>query len=226
VTPHDPERLRVVGASDLEQRLLSAAAAEEPSPELTRRMARGLGIAAGAGVTAASAGSAAASATGSGLLWPMISAGMAAVAVAGAVIGWSGTHHRVPAAPAAQTAPAQPPVAAPPAAAVALPAPRPHRHHATPAPAAGDLQAEIALLDAARAAASGGDDARALALLRRYDASFPAGTFRPESAALQIEALAHLGQIARARALGRAFLAAHPDSPLVGRVKRAIPSDP
>ena len=41
---HDPERLRVVGATDLEQRLLTAAGGETPSPELTRRMARGLGL--------------------------------------------------------------------------------------------------------------------------------------------------------------------------------------
>jgi hypothetical protein len=62
--------------------------------------------------------------------------------------------------------------------------------------------------------------------LHRYDASYPAGTFRPESMALQIEALAHLGRTERARALGRAFVAAHPDSPLVGRVQRAMRREP
>jgi len=226
VNEREPERLRILGATDLEHRLLAAAAAETPSPELTRRMARGLGLAAGAGVAAASSTTAAAGA--SGLVWPLVSAGVGALAVAGAVVAWSQTHRAHPAATAVGTVPPAALAAAPapvaPALAPAPPAPHPHRHHL--APAAGDLRAEIALLDAARAAASGGDDARALTLLRRYDATFPAGTFRPESTALQVEALAHLGRTERARALARSFVAAHPDSPLVGRVQRAIPRDP
>jgi len=230
VNQREPERLRILGATDLEQRLLAAAGAETPSPELTRRMARGLGLAAGVGVATASSTTAATPATvagASGLAWPLVSAGVAALAVASAVVAWSGTHRarpaavpaRAPAAMAAAPAPVAP--ALEPAAAA-----HPHRHHVAPAAPAGDLRAEIALLDAARAAASGGDDARALALLRRYDATFPAGTFRPESTALQVEALAHLGRTERARALARSFVAAHPDSPLVGRVQRAIPRDP
>ena len=223
----EPERLRILGATDLEHRLLAAAGAETPSPELTRRMARGLGLAAGAGVAAASSTTAATPATAagaSGLAWPLVSAGVAALAVAGAVVAWSQTHRAPPAATAVGTVPPAALAAAPAPVAPAPPAPHPHRHHL--APAAGDLRAEIALLDAARAAASGGDDARALTLLRRYDATFPAGTFRPESTALQVEALAHLGRTERARALARSFVAAHPDSPLVGRVQRAIPRDP
>lgn len=213
----DPERLRVQGASDLEQRLLAAAAAEEPPPELTRRMARGLGPRPGD--------------HGSGLLWPLVSAGVAALAVAGAVIAWSGTHRPAtagaPAPPVRTAAPAAAPAPAPaPALEPAAPAPHARHRHLAAAPAAGDLRAEIALLDAARAAASRQDDARALALLQRYDASFPAGTFRPESTALQVEALAHLGRTERAQALGRSFIAAHPDSPLVGRVQRAMPRAP
>ena len=224
----DPERLRVQGASDLEQRLLAAAAAEEPPPELTRRMARGMGIAAGVAATATSSTTVAA---GSGLLWPLVSAGVAALAVAGAVIAWSGTHRPAtagaPAPPVRTAAPAAAPAPAPaPALEPAAPAPHARHRHLAAAPAAGDLRAEIALLDAARAAASRQDDARALALLQRYDASFPAGTFRPESTALQVEALAHLGRTERAQALGRSFIAAHPDSPLVGRVQRAMPRAP
>jgi hypothetical protein len=85
-----------------------------------------------------------------------------------------------------------------------------------------DLRAEIALLDAARTAVAEGADARALALLRRYDTRYPTGTFRPESTALRIEALARLGQTQEARALGADFLAAHPDSPVAARVRRAL----
>ncbi len=47
MTDREPERLRVVGATDLEKRLLAAAAGETPSPELRRRMARAVGVAAG-----------------------------------------------------------------------------------------------------------------------------------------------------------------------------------
>jgi TolA-binding protein len=153
----------------------------------------------------------------------LVSAGVLVLAAAGAAVGWSHLHRPAPPAASRATAPAAPPPVVEPApepAAAAAPA-RAHRRAAPPT-RTGDLRAEIALLDAARAAASAGDDARALVLLRRYDGSFPAGTFRPESTALQIEALAHLGQTDRARARGRVFIATHPDSPLVARVRRAL----
>ncbi len=152
---------------------------------------------------------------------------MLVLAVAGAVVGWSRAHHaRSRAAAAARRLlPRLRPSPARRAGAGTRAGSRHRgttRRHAAPPARPSDLRAEIALLDAARAAAAAGDGARALTLLRRYDATFPAGTFRPESAALQIEALARLGQTDRARALGRAFIAAHPDSPLVARVQRAI----
>ncbi|MFL5304962.1 MAG: hypothetical protein ACJ8F1_07095 [Polyangia bacterium] len=221
MTDREPERLRVVGATDLEKRLLAAAAGETPSPELRRRMAVAVGITAGLATAAAPAPAVATA--GAGASWPLVSAGVLLLAAAGAVVGWSRVHHpaAAPMRAAAIAAPSPGPALEPaqdPAPVTA--APRPHRHTAAPA-RASDLRAEIALLDAARAAASAGDGARALTLLRRYDATFPGGMFRPESAALQIEALARLGQTDRAWALGRAFIAAHPDSPLVARVRRA-----
>ncbi len=231
--PHrdEPQRLRVVGATDLEQRLLGAAGAEQPSPELTRRMARGLGIAAGAGLAAVARATAAAppAAAGSGLFWPAVWAAVAAMAVAGGVAGWARGHGRpVPVRSLVAAASPRPTGAPPPAATEPREAPvaAPPTHHHRPTPPAADLGAEIALVDAARAAISGGEAARALVLLRRYDSRFPSGTFRPESSALQVEALAHLGQAERAQALGRAFIAAHPDSPLVPRVQRAIARAP
>ena len=44
VGPGDPTPLAVVGATDLERRLLSAAAAERPSDEMTRKMRLALGF--------------------------------------------------------------------------------------------------------------------------------------------------------------------------------------
>ncbi len=225
--PHrdDPQPLRVVGATDLEQRLLAAAGTEQPPPELSRRMARGLGIAAGAGLTVAARS---ATAAGSGPIWPTVWAAVAALAVGGAVVGWARGHGpRAPARAVVAPASALPTVAAAPAPPIAAATadaprstPRAHRHRLAAAPA--DLTAEIALLDAARAALSGGDQARALELLRRYDTDFPSGALRPESTALQVEALARLGRTGAARALGRAFIAAHRDSPLVARVQRVL----
>jgi TolA-binding protein len=185
-------------------------------------MARAVGVAAGVALAAAPAPAVAT--VGAGATWPLVSAGVLVLAAAGAVVGWSRLHHPA-AAPlhlaAAVAAPSPPPALEPaqestPGTATVRP-----RRHTAPTARPSDLRAEIALLDAARDAASAGDGARALTLLRRYDATFPAGMFRPESAALQIEALARLGQTDRARALGRAFIATHPDSPLVARVRRA-----
>ena len=66
----------------------------------------------------------------------------------------------------------------------------------------------------------GGSSERALVLLRRYDASYPGGAFRPEALALRIEALDQDGRRAEARALAREFLARYPQSPVADRVAR------
>ena len=52
-----------------------------------------------------------------------------------------------------------------------------------------DLHAEIDLLDAARAAIAARAGARALDLLLRYEDRYPTGSFRPEAAAVRVEAL-------------------------------------
>jgi hypothetical protein len=97
------------------------------------------------------------------------------------------------------------------------------RHHHAPAPVSasrGDLRAEIALIDATRNAVNAHADDRALALIHRYQATYPTGTFRPEAALLRIEAIADLGRTAEARTLARRFIVAHPDNPLAERVAR------
>lgn len=241
VTPPDsklPSQLRVVGATDLERRLLDAASRELPSVELTRKMqqALGLSIAASAMTAAAvkSSGAAAAATSTPAFAWPAISVGVLALAVTGAVVGLRSTaiHHAatqpVAAVPAVVLGPA--PVAPEP---VAPPSPAPTarvferpasvaraHHHALAAATASELRAEIALVDAARSAVAIGADERALVLLNRYDSSYRAGTFRPEATALRIEALDHLGRTAQARTLAQRFLAAHPESPLADRVAR------
>ncbi|HSY41223.1 MAG TPA: hypothetical protein VLA79_16905 [Polyangia bacterium] len=242
VTPPDsrlPTQLRVVGATDLERRLLDAASRELPSVELTQKMqqALGLSIAASAMTAAAvkSSGAAAAATSAPAFAWPAISVGVLALAVTGAVVGLRSTAvHHAPPKPVASVpaivlgpAPVAPePVAAPASAPTArvfersasIPARAHHRPLTSATPS--ELRAEIALVDAARSAVGAGADGRALVLLNRYDASYRAGTFRPEATALRIEVLDHLGRTAQARTLAQRFLVAHPDSPLADRVAR------
>jgi hypothetical protein len=224
----DPKRLAVVGATDLERSLLQAARRERPSPELTARMAAGLGISVGAALTAAPAAAAAAApvAAAKTTLTAWLAAGALAAAVATGVVVARSSSAPAPSAPAAKPAavsaaheePA--PVAAPAAAT------RPERRierarkHTVPAAPVGDLRDQIALIDAARTAVKAGSTERALVLLRRYETSYPAGAFRPEALALRIEALAAGGRGAEARALAREFLARYPQSPLADRVER------
>jgi hypothetical protein len=242
----DPERLRAVGATDLERRLLEAAANERPSPELTRKMLLGLGLPGGIAGTAAIGGTvqaaavtkpaaAATTAAAGKTIAAWIAAGVMAAVVAGGVIGgWLAARPAaavpaptvaapvaVPAAPAkhAPVAPAERPLA------TLAPADARVRTHAAAGGRGADLRGEIALIDAARTAVRTGAPDEALALLRRYGAAYPAGTFRPEAAVLRIEALDANGEHARARALAREFVARNPESPLAGRVSR-LAEDP
>ncbi len=82
------------------------------------------------------------------------------------------------------------------------------------------LGEEVAALDRARAAMNDDPDA-ALAALDDYDKGFEGGVLAQEAAVLKIEALARAGKKQRAKAAAGRFLARHPNSPLVGRVKRA-----
>jgi hypothetical protein len=235
---HLPSQLRVVGATDLERRLLNAGARELPSVELTKRMQQALGISLGAGVATAATTAKAATVAGAGssapaFAWPAISIGVLALAVTGGVVGVRSTVHHAANRPAVTLAarvpeptPTLAPVEAPTAAAPVAPAvvetraTAPARHHAVVSATPSDLRAEIALVDAARSAVAASANERALALLDRYETSYPRGTFRPEVAALRIEALDHLGRSVQARALARKFIAAHADSPLAERVAR------
>jgi TolA-binding protein len=225
----DPTKLTVVGATDLERRLLDAAAGEQPPAELSARMRLGLGLAPfappppAAPSTASSAAAPVAAAKTGAAGW--VAAGLVAAAVTGGVV-LSRFQTPVPAPRTAALAIAAPVAPADEAAPVVHAAPHAERagrvHHraAAPTPAGPGMRGEIALVDAARTAVKSGDPERALALLHRYDTTFPAGAFRPEVAALCIEAFAADGQTDLARARARDFIAAHPESPLSARLAR------
>ncbi|HEX2876261.1 MAG TPA: hypothetical protein VHP33_33645 [Polyangiaceae bacterium] len=245
-----PARMRIAGASPLEQRLLRAAGSELPSRALSERMARGLGIAlpvvgSGAAVGAASKAAVAApkaASVGSSLL-PWVSGALVAAVVAGAFLAARPSATQSVLAPAGSAAAFAPvPSASAPAPAQVASAPT----QLTEAPSKGDnaeslkaalppasprvrrgttasdLANQIALIDAARAALAGGDSARALASVRDYQSGYPNGSFNPEVAAIKIEALLKLGRKAEARALAERFSANYGPGPLTDRVTRLL----
>jgi hypothetical protein len=87
------------------------------------------------------------------------------------------------------------------------------------------LSLEIALLDRARAATASGEPARGLRLLDEYRTRFPAGVMASEAAVLRIEATGATGDVAAARRLAKAFLAAHPQNPYAARIASVVGKD-
>jgi len=233
----DPRRLRDEG-TDLEQALLGSIRADGPTDEERRRAfaaigigLAGVGVAPKVGVAKALAG---ASAATKGALIGVVALGAIATAVAwprGAPA--TGTPAAAPPlapAPVAASVPTATTTASPmpavpsldvralpnaPAPSGSAPAPRAE----PPAEARADtgLAAEIALLDEVRGAIATGDPSRALALLDRHGRSN--GSLVHEALALRIEALVASGDEEGARRTARAFLAAHPTSPLASRIR-------
>ena len=116
--------------------------------------------------------------------------------------------------------PSRPPAAASPH---ASPAREPARHVASAhADALGD---EVTAMDAARAAFAAGDARDALRRLDAYDAGFPRGLLREESAALRAETLLATGDRRGAARIASAFLAAHPSSPHAARLRAIARAD-
>jgi hypothetical protein len=109
---------------------------------------------------------------------------------------------------------------------VAPVAPRAPRHAATsvgtapaaPAPVASGLLEESAALGEARSLLRSGDAEGALRALREMDQTFPGGTLAQERTVLTVEALAATGRAKEASAIAKKFIAAHPTSPLAGRL--------
>jgi hypothetical protein len=240
----------MVASSALQRRVLDETAREEPSPELRDRMARALGVSAAAvassaalAKTAAAASKVAVGASASTTpVLPWVTVGVLGLALTGAIVGtqvWKTGPSPQPAPavrasapePAVESAPAAPvlPLAAQPAAS-ALAVPRPEssampagRRLRTASPPA-DVREQTSLVDAARDAVASGAADKALALLRQYQDKYPGGIFRPEAAALKIEALARLGRSAEVHALANRFVAEYGDGPLTDRVRRVAGS--
>lgn len=89
-----------------------------------------------------------------------------------------------------------------------------------------DLAGESALLDRARSALGAGDPAGALRALDEHRKGYARPMLGIEAAVLRIDALERSGDHARAKTLGEAFLASHPDSPHAARVRTLIHADP
>jgi hypothetical protein len=245
MTRRDPERLRLVASSALQRRVLDETAHEELPSELRERMARAVGVSAAAVVSAAALGKTAAVAskmavgvgTGTTSLLPWFSVGVLGLVLAGAIVGaqvWktSPSAHPAPAVKAsvpeavAESRPAAvapPHVTAPGSSALAPPRPElsptsaGRRLRSAPPPV--DVREQTSLVDAARDAVASGAADRGLALVRQYQDRYPGGVYRPEVAALKIEALARLGRRTEVRMLVDRFVAEFGNGPLTDRVR-------
>jgi len=98
--------------------------------------------------------------------------------------------------------------------------PPPAAQHGRTSANASDLTDQIAALDAARGALATGDANGALALVRKYQTQYPTGAFRPEAAAIKIEALVKAGRTAEAKNLAEKFETSFGAGPLADRVAR------
>ncbi|MCH9681925.1 MAG: hypothetical protein K0V04_10865 [Deltaproteobacteria bacterium] len=81
------------------------------------------------------------------------------------------------------------------------------------------LAAELALFRRAKRALDDGTPGQALKLLREHGEQFPRGALRREGQVLRAEALCAVGRVDDAHALRHRFVASHPGSPLVDRMR-------
>jgi hypothetical protein len=238
--PPFPPRLRSEGGTPLEQRLLNAAARQEPSPELSARMAAAIGVVAPAPAPLPEAASGMAgtgtlapkAAAGASALWPWVS-GLLLVAGAGSLVAtraFDDTAPPAPRAPVVVAAPSGIPSSPVKTEAAGVPVPAPSSKVSPSAGAArarpdgssstsSAISEQIALVDAASAAVSAGAGARALAVVREYQSKYPTGSFHPEISALRIEALVLVGRREEARASAERFVTQY-KGPLAERVAR------
>jgi hypothetical protein len=158
---------------------------------------------------------------GSGVsgLTPSSTVGPSALEPTLAPIAGAGAPGRTPTTAGAPSSPAPSPIvvapqvstgADPASAAAAASAARPRSEAST----AGRLVEESRLVVRARDELRRGQAGAALRTLDELGRSFPAGALTHERAALEVQALAAAGRREQARAKARAFVAAHPSSPL------------
>jgi hypothetical protein len=82
------------------------------------------------------------------------------------------------------------------------------------------LGEELQLLSRASQSLASGNPQLALQQITKYRQEFPAPRLGLEAEALNIQALSQSGQAALARARAKIFVARHPSSPLVARIKK------
>jgi hypothetical protein len=88
------------------------------------------------------------------------------------------------------------------------------------------LSEELRTIERARSALAAGDATAALSELDRYETTSGPRLFLVEAQVLRIEALAKRGDDSGARILARKFLAEHPESPYVRRVRTLVGENP
>ena len=227
------------------RRLLSDARdADDPTSSDLDRVRRALATSLGAaafGAATAQAGALTATATASvGAVKVLV---LAAIVGTGAAVAWRArpSHPVVAHAPAVhvrvvQAPPSPAPIAASVASSAAPPVPTPAPvapsvdvvatapgHADAPRPRTAEpsvdaLAAVSAMLGAAHRATTAGDAAHALALLHDYAVTFPRGALREEGDVERVRALCALDRVDEAGRAARAFVRAHPRSPLASRV--------
>jgi hypothetical protein len=91
---------------------------------------------------------------------------------------------------------------------------------ASPVPAAANLTAELAALNAAKTQLASGDAADALRTVQQYRASFPHGKLATEATVVEVEALVALGQKAQAARVAGPLL--NSASPYAARLRSLL----
>jgi hypothetical protein len=235
-----PERLLAGEATDFERELLGAWDGRQPSATTRERVLGLAGVGLGAAVLTSAAGATAAKAAGTSIA-PKAVLGWSAVVMKWIAVGLVGAtatagavayvHHANQAVLRTESAPAQPAPAARPASVAAstadplrtielgpdtLPA---VRAKAPSSARSSTLDEEVSMIDQARRAVAGGDAAEALQIVGSYDTKYPAGALSQESAEIRIEALIAQGNRPAADRLAAKFIAAHPTSPYVHRIR-------
>lgn len=206
----DPIRLLDAPASELEQHLLRAGAAEQPPSAAMQRLAEKLSVSVSAGEPTHAAAS----------KLPLLAANkvvIVATLATLAAVGWIATRSSVHPSTSGPTAPQR--SAAPVSSNTPPESPPPVRGMSPDTTDSNSLAQEIARIDAVRRDLAANRAKPAIAALQDYQRDFPSGVLRQEAELLNIEAHRQAGDRRRARTLASRFLANNPDSPHNARVR-------
>ncbi|MBN9165892.1 MAG: hypothetical protein BGO98_40620 [Myxococcales bacterium 68-20] len=241
-------RLRDAGGTEIEQRLLASAAADEMPEEKFRALVQWgtaiapteaappaampgwkLPLAKGLGVLALAAASVGAfdyvSSRSSG---PVGEPHDVSKAVPVSVGDGADRLEAPPAPSPAGTVAAVPVVTADdlPSVPVAVPSAAPPARSVAKKPVLDEvsLGEQMAFIDSARTRLRQGDPRAALTVLDEYKRRYPEPAFREEATVLRVSALAKAGDVAEARRLGEAFLSTHPAELYSRRVEGIVRS--